>query len=102
MCQRAVAGPFAVLAWFSIDALRGNLFSARYRRSSWIAVRGFCRDCGTPLYLRYDTSDDVGILIGSFDKPRLFIPTHHYGLESRLPWVDCGATLPGELTQERL
>ncbi|HEX4240016.1 MAG TPA: GFA family protein [Steroidobacteraceae bacterium] len=100
-CRRAVGGPFAVLAWFSSQAVRGNLFSAPSRRSSSIATRGFCRDCGTPLYLRYDQSDEIGILVGVFDEPETLRPSHHYGIESRLPWVDCGAGLPGKETEEK-
>jgi hypothetical protein len=101
MCRRAVSGPFAVLAWMSIDALRGNLLRSASRRSSPIATRGFCRECGTPLFLRYADSDEVGILIGSLDEPQRFIPAYHYGVESKLPWVDCGSALPAEETQER-
>jgi hypothetical protein len=101
MCRRAASGPFAVLAWFSIGALQGNLFNSGTRRSSSIATRGFCRECGTPLFLRYDGSDEVGILIGTLDEPGRYSPAYHYGVESRLPWVDCGPKLPAETTRER-
>jgi hypothetical protein len=100
-CRRAVSGPFAVLVWMSVDAVRGNLLGAASRRSSPIATRGFCRECGTPLFLMYDDSDAVGILVGTLDEPERFIPAYHYGVESRLPWVDCGAALPAEATSER-
>jgi hypothetical protein len=102
LCRRAVGGPFAVLAWFTSEAIRGNLFSSATWRSSAIATRGFCRECGTPLYLRYDQSDQVGILVGAFDDAETLRPSHHYSIESRLPWVDCGADLPGKEREEKL
>lgn len=37
----------------------------------------------------------------AFDDASVLRPTHHYGAESRLPWVDCGASLKVEETRER-
>ena len=99
MCRRATGGPFAVLAWFSHEAVRW-VGEPTIRRSSPIAERGFCRACGTPLLLRYDGSDKIAILAGTLDNPERLSPTHHYGVESRLKWADCGSELPAQRTQE--
>jgi hypothetical protein len=70
------------------------------RRSSLIAQRGFCLQCGTPLCLKYDNSDEIAILVGTFDRPEGLLPFYHYGIEGRLPWVDIGRGLPERRTQE--
>ena len=70
-------------------------------RSSPIATRGFCRDCGTPLYLQYDGDQLIRVTVGSLDSPESIRPAGHYGVESRLDWADCGRGLPEEETQER-
>jgi hypothetical protein len=35
------------------------------------------------------------------DAPEGLKPTHHYGSEARLPWVDIGNALPTKETQEK-
>jgi hypothetical protein len=101
MCRRATGGPFAILVWWLRSAIRWTGVSPATRRSSPIATRGFCRTCGTPLFLQYDAQDSLALTIGSFDDPEVLIPTHNYGIENRLGWIDCGLGLPGKETQER-
>jgi len=47
------------------------------------------------LFLDYDGSAGIALLLGAIDHPARFVPTHHYGIESRLPWVDLQKELPG-------
>ena len=61
----------------------------------------FCRHCGTPLLLQYDASAEAALMLGAFDRPEELIPAYHYGIEGRLPWIDCGAELPGKPTKQR-
>jgi hypothetical protein len=100
-CRRATGGPFAVLVWWSEGAVQWTGAYPHTRRSSPIAERGFCGACGTPLFLRYDNQDRLALTIGCFDDPTPLQPTDHYGIESRIPWVECGPGLPGKETQER-
>lgn len=93
-CRRAVSGPFAVLVWYLTEQVRGNLLTSRVRRSSSESARGFCEECGTPLYLQLDGTDEVGILVGAFDEVAVLNPTQQSGVSERLPWVTCGADLP--------
>jgi hypothetical protein len=97
MCRRATGAAFATLVWVQRDAVAWSGFPARYR-SSRIATRGFCQNCGTSMSLEYDGSDQIALLIGAFDAPGALKPSHHYGIESRLPWADIGAALPGKTT----
>lgn len=101
MCKKATGGAFALLARIPQEDLHWTNQRPSVYRSSPIATRGFCPDCGTPLYLNYDGDHFIRLTIGSFDHPeRVPGPDGHYGIESRLPWVDCWADLPGETTKE--
>jgi hypothetical protein len=88
------------LAWFARGSVQWTGTPAGFR-SSPIAVRTHCGACGTPLYLAYDERDDVALAVGTFDNPEAVKPTHHYGSESRLGWVDIGSGLPAKETLER-
>jgi hypothetical protein len=101
-CRRATSSPFAVLAWFSTRSIVWSGQLPRRRRSSTIAERAFCSQCGSPLYLKYDNSSEIGLMIGCFDRPELLIPAYHYAVESRLPWVDMGSGLDEETSIQTL
>lgn len=101
MCKKATGGPFAVLVRVDQEGLHWEGAKPASYRSSPIAVRGFCPECGTPLYLYYDRDHYLRLTFGSLDDPERVKPGGHYGIESRLSWVDCWADLPGEETQER-
>jgi hypothetical protein len=100
MCQKAFGSfgaplvdvPQAQLSW-----TRGEpaLF-----RSSAIVARGFCRDCGTPLFMLEDGWPVCEIAIGTLDDPSAAAPDHVVGIESKLPWADRLPQLPGHSTAE--
>src|SRR5215470_2435013 len=64
MCRRATGAPFAVLAWVTRKSLRWTSHGPAIRRSSPIAQRGFCPECGTPLLLSYDGREDIALTLG--------------------------------------
>jgi hypothetical protein len=101
MCKKATGGPFAVLVRVSDADLEWQDDKPSVYRSSPIATRGFCPDCGSPLFLNYDRDAFIRLTLGSLDHPEQVQPEGHYGIESRLPWVDCWTDLPAEETQER-
>lgn len=100
MCRRATGSAFAVLAWVRRDDFKWiSEAKPRERRSSPIATRSFCADCGTPLTLIYDRGEtEIAVHTGTFDRPDGLSPSYHYGIEGRLSWVDCGNGLPGKPT----
>jgi hypothetical protein len=104
MCRRWTGAAFATLAWFPRRAITWTGSPASFRASP-IAVRIHCGACGTALSLVYDERDDVALAVGSMDEPQSVRPTHHYGVEGRLPWVDIGVDigreLPAKVTKER-
>ncbi|HEY1881308.1 MAG TPA: GFA family protein [Caulobacteraceae bacterium] len=98
MCQKAFGSVFAPLVTAGrVEWTRGE--PARFRSSS-MAVRGFCRDCGTPLTYEPDGSK-TDLAIGAFDEPARIRPTTQHGIEARIAWVGDIATLPGRETTEQ-
>src|SRR3954454_21007340 len=67
--------------------------------SSELVERGFCRDCGTPLFFRYVTRERISVSIGSLDEPARVKPVRQHGIESRLPAFLELSGLPGETTE---
>jgi len=100
MCQKAVGGPFVALAVVHADELTWTRGMPGEFRSSSIATRLFCRDCGTPFAYVNDDSGDVEVTTGSLDQPGRAVPTRATGNESRLPWVDALGSLPAQTTGE--
>ena len=92
MCQRAAGNVFAPLVTARGVEWQGS--PARWA-SSDIAERGFCRDCGTPLFMADIGSDEVELMIGTLDDPAAAPPDHHYGIESRVAWLKLADGLPG-------
>ena len=81
MCQKATGGLFMASA--------GS-----------VAERGFCRECGTPLFFRYLAKDTIDVTIGSLDDPAAAKPASQVGVESRVPWWRELFELPGRTTQQ--
>ncbi|TPL85132.1 GFA family protein [Mesorhizobium sp. B2-3-12] len=102
MCRRATGSAFAVLAWVQSQSLAWTAAEPAYRRSSPIALRGFCSSCGSPLSLAYDASPhEIALHVGTFDDPAPLQPRYNYGSSQRLGWVCCGIDLPHHETEER-
>jgi hypothetical protein len=98
MCQRAVGNLFATLAMVRRDRVEWTKGAPAVYESSTVAERGFCRDCGTPLFFRYKASPNFELTVGSFDDPTQFKPMHHYGVESQVPWHVIADDLPRRAT----
>jgi hypothetical protein len=52
--------------------------------SSEAVERGFCRDCGTPLFYRVLGKDRIPMSLGSLDEPRSVKPVIQDGVEPGL------------------
>ena len=100
MCQKAVAGPFTVLAevaWKDFAWTRGTPSTFR---SSSRAARDFCAQCGTPLSYREVGGPIIELLTGAFDEPHRAAPTYAVGHESKLAWLDALPSMPHKTTIE--
>lgn len=100
MCQQATGGPFAALVGFDRGTVEWTGAEPKRYRSSPIAQRGFCGECGTPLTYERDGAAHVSVTIASLDRPDLIRPNAHWGIESRLPWPPVDDGLPTERTAD--
>ena len=58
--------------------------------SSPIAIRPYCRECGTSLGFQFKQgSENMDLTVASFDDPSGFKPKHHFGAESmHRAWIN--------------
>ena len=102
MCQKAVAGPFAVFAEVSWDDFAWTRGAPSAFRSSPRAWRDFCSACGTPLSYRKVGGAIIELLSGAFDQPERIAPTYAVGAESKLGWLEQLTYLPAKSTSENV
>lgn len=100
MCQKALGNLFGAYAQVPGEQLTWTCGAPATFRSSSVAERTFCRDCGTPLTFRYLAKGHVSVLVGSLDQPERAMPRSQYGIESRIPWLDEALALPGVRTED--
>jgi hypothetical protein len=100
MCQKAFGSFFAPLVGVPVEKFELTRGEIAVFKSSELVERGFCRDCGTPLSIRDVDGDKIDVSIGSLDDPSRAKPVVQDGVESRLPWLDELASLPGSTTEE--
>jgi hypothetical protein len=58
--------------------------TSRFRSSEHVD-RGFCSNCGTPLFYQYLPGGRVGMAIGSFDQPHRIELRWQMGMEGKHP-----------------
>ncbi|TMM50113.1 GFA family protein [Qipengyuania marisflavi] len=89
MCQKATGGIAAAFVQVDAENVRW-LTQPDWYRSSAIAHRPFCAQCGTPLGFAFlDGAGGFDLTIGSFDDPADFVPVAHAGAESiHEAWLD--------------
>jgi len=64
-------------------------------KSSEFGHRGFCRECGTPLYMRADHQPEtVDFSLATLDDPAAVAPGFHIFYASRIAWAGSGDDLP--------
>lgn len=99
MCQKAFGNAFAALAGVPLADFAWVRGEPGIFKSSEVIERGYCRDCGTPLFFRYVDKDRISVSLGSLDNPALVPPARQYGCESRLPWTSTLHLLPASCTE---
>ncbi len=102
-CQLAVGGALGVSVIYEKTAVRFLGDEPKKYKSSEIAERGFCGNCGTSIYNTHSApveSPYFAIRLGAMDNPADFPPRLHYGVENQLPWLDINDDLPRIRTDE--
>jgi hypothetical protein len=94
MCQKAVGNLFAALVGAPNDRLLWTRGEPSVFASSALAERGFCAQCGTPLFYRSIGGTRTGLTIGSLDNPAVAPPRTQVGMEGRYAVMDQLAALP--------
>jgi hypothetical protein len=101
MCQKAFGNFGAALVSVPAAELTWTRRKPSTFRSSAIVSRGFCDQCGTPLFMREDGDLNFEIAIGSLDNPNAIGPmTEQAGVESKLDWFDAMHLLPSKKTTD--
>ncbi len=94
MCQKAVGNFFAALVSTPKSKLTWTRGTPSHFSSSEGVERGFCAQCGTPLYYDHVDGPDIGLMIGAFDQPAAIMPISQDSNESRMPWFNEITTVP--------
>ena len=64
-------------------------------KSSDFGHRAFCRECGTPLYMRVNHQPEtVDFSVATLDRPDTVAPSFHIFYASRIHWAKPGDDLP--------
>ena len=101
MCQRWTGNLFMSSAMFRDAEFRFTQGEPKFYQSSALIERGFCANCGTQVCDRYLKGvDGVFATIGSLDHPEDWPPTHHFGIESQIPWLTIDDDLPRARTED--
>lgn len=100
MCQKAFGNLFGVFFGLRGDSVRWEGEEPAYFRSSNIARRGFCRECGTPLSFEYLGSEKIDLTVGSLDEPGRLQPVAHYGFEGHVRSFFTDDGLPRSRTED--
>jgi hypothetical protein len=102
ICRRSYGGVFAALLRIAAVGFRVTRGEPKGYRSSLIATRTFCADCGSPLTFAYDNAADLWVALGSLDHPEEWpmIPGAAWGTSAhtqtgaRIPWHRIDDGLP--------
>jgi hypothetical protein len=85
MCQKAVGNLGASLVGVKAADIAWTRGTPATFRSSAHVERGFCKDCGTPLFYRHDESQGLSVTIGSLDEPHAVPILYEMGNEGKHP-----------------
>ena len=100
MCQKAFGSLGAPLVSVDPARFRWTRGTPATFRSSAIVARGFCRDCGTPMFMLEDGYGPIEIAIGTLDDPNTAAADHVVGVESKVSWADALSGLPAKRTED--
>ena len=93
MCQKAFGNIGAPLV--TARDLVWTRGAPKYFQSSNKVRRGFCGDCGTPLYVQVSTRPDiVGLRVCTFDDASWFRPEANIFVKSAQPWDRLDPDIP--------
>jgi len=96
-CQLATGAPLNGYVTYEEKYVTFKGEPPRVYKSSQIAERAFCGNCGTTLYTYFKTTESAGfvaIRLATLDNPEGFAPRSHFAIESQMPWLEINDDLP--------
>ena len=99
MCQKATGSVVSTSAIIKKNQLRMLKGTAKFYQSSTDIERGFCANCGSPMFFRPIKEDWISIHSGTLDDPEVAPPDGHYGVESRISWLKIVDDLKQQCTE---
>ena len=93
MCQKQFSSPYAALVAVRADGLTWTAGERSLFRSSAVAQRGFCNQCGSPLTWEGD-GGGIDLAAIAFDDPQAMKPNDQSSRSTRILWTDDIAALP--------
>ena len=100
MCQKWTGSAVATDAIIAKSDIRITKGEPKFYRSSSFAERGFCADCGSPMFFRALKDEWISIQTGTLDDPEWAPPTGHYGIEGKISWLTIVDDLPHQVTED--
>lgn len=95
MCGKASGAPFVTWATFAREAVTFTAGAPSYFRSSAIAERGFCAQCGSAMIWRSTRDPEtIDLTAGTLDDPSALAPRDHIWVENAPPWLHLADALP--------
>ena len=94
MCQKSLGGLFGSWVFIKHADFCFVAGEPKWYKSSEVARRAFCADCGSPVAYQPEGADFITIWIGTLDDPEAVEPRGHWHTESKISWVDIHENLP--------
>ena len=95
MCQKASGGPFMAFVRFPARQVQWSHPPAVFSSSNRVE-RGFCRNCGTPLFYRQVGGPNISLTINSLDDPESVRPELSFAADAQISWCRALADLPNQ------
>lgn len=100
MCQMAFGNTRATFINLPKERVTWTAGAPTEYASSKLALRGFCKQCGTPLSFAYVGSKHIDLAVGALDDPSAVQPVSHFAVESRVANWHVEDGLPGQRLDE--
>jgi len=91
ICQRASSAP--TVPWITVNSSELTITTdkkPKSYKSSSLATRHFCDECGSQLFFKYNedhnNNDEIDVTIVSLDKPEEIKPQFHIWTSSQISW----------------
>lgn len=100
MCQKAAGNYFMPLGSVKRENFQITRGEPSWFQSSGPVRRGFCNNCGTPLFFETIGHDSMAVTLGSLDDPGSVPPVSAYGSEAQYTWIGEVCARVGRKTEE--